>query len=101
MSWIFCSIKSGSYTIGVKPLIIPPTTKFVVGRSILTIFHHIKSNNSGTEKVKIVKNETDPPLFTGKLLIKFGTISNVLVMVLTVILVKLVLNKYEIFGTGR
>ena len=35
MSWIFCSIKSGSYTIGVKPLIIPPTTKFVVGRSIL------------------------------------------------------------------
>jgi hypothetical protein len=47
-------------------------------------------------KVKIVKNERDPPLFTGKLLIKFqnilrvkrggfllflvGTISNVLVM---------------------
>jgi hypothetical protein len=41
--------------------------------------------------VKIVKNEKDPPLFTGKLLIKFqnilralsflvGTISNVLVM---------------------
>jgi hypothetical protein len=39
-------------------------------------------------KVKIIKNERDPPLFTGKLLIKFGrtlsflvgTISNVLVM---------------------
>jgi hypothetical protein len=29
-----------------------------------------KSNNSGTAKVKIVKNERDPPLFTGKLLIK-------------------------------
>jgi hypothetical protein len=26
------------------------------------IFHHIKSNNSGTTKVKIVKNERDPPL---------------------------------------
>jgi hypothetical protein len=35
------------------------------------IFRHIKSNNSGTAKVKIVKNERDPPLFTGKLLIKF------------------------------
>jgi hypothetical protein len=30
-----------------------------------------KSNNSGMAKVKIVKNERDPPLFTGKLLIKF------------------------------
>jgi hypothetical protein len=29
------------------------------------------SNNSGTAKVKIVKNERNPPLFTGKLLIKF------------------------------
>ena len=38
------------------------------------IFHHIKSNNSGTAKVKIVKNERDPPLFTGKLLIKFQNI---------------------------
>jgi hypothetical protein len=28
------------------------------------IFRHIKSNNSGTTKVKIVKNERDPPLFT-------------------------------------
>jgi hypothetical protein len=38
------------------------------------IFCHIKSNNSETAKVKIVKNEKDPPLFTGKLLIKFQTI---------------------------
>jgi hypothetical protein len=28
----------------------------------------MKSNNSGTAKVKIVKNERDPPLFTSKLL---------------------------------
>jgi hypothetical protein len=35
---------------------------------------HIKSNNSGTAEVKIVKNERDPPLLTGKLLIKFQTI---------------------------
>jgi pimeloyl-ACP methyl ester carboxylesterase len=32
---------------------------------------HIKSNNSGTAKVKIVKNERDPPLLTSKQLIKF------------------------------
>ena len=32
------------------------------------------SNNSGTAKMKIVKNESDPPLFTGKLLIKFQNI---------------------------
>jgi hypothetical protein len=38
------------------------------------IFRHIKSNNSGTAKVKIVKNKRDPPLFTGKLLIKFQNI---------------------------
>ena len=38
------------------------------------IFRHIKSNNSGTAKVKIVKNERDPPLSTGKLLIKFQNI---------------------------
>jgi hypothetical protein len=31
-------------------------------------------NNSGTAKVKIVNNERDPPLFTGKLLIKFQNI---------------------------
>jgi hypothetical protein len=35
---------------------------------------HIKSNNSGTAKVKIVKNERDPLLFTVKLLIKFQNI---------------------------
>jgi hypothetical protein len=35
---------------------------------------HIKSNNSGMATVKIVKNERDPPLFTGKLLIKFQNI---------------------------
>jgi hypothetical protein len=40
----------------------------------IPIFHHIKSNNSGTAKVKIVKNERNPPLFTGKLLIKFQNI---------------------------
>ena len=34
------------------------------------IFLHIKSN-SGTAKVKIVKNDRDPPLFTSKQLIKF------------------------------
>ena len=38
------------------------------------IFRHIKSNNSGMSKVKIVKNERDPPLFTSKLLIKFQNI---------------------------
>jgi hypothetical protein len=38
------------------------------------IFRHIKSNNSGMAKVKIVKNERDPPLITGKLLIKFQNI---------------------------
>jgi hypothetical protein len=31
-------------------------------------------DNSGTAKVKIVKNERDPPLFTSKLLIKFQNI---------------------------
>jgi hypothetical protein len=38
------------------------------------IFRHLKSNNSGTTKVKIVKNERDAPLFTGKLVIKFQNI---------------------------
>ena len=38
------------------------------------IFRHIKSNNSGVANVKIVKNERDSPLFTGKLLIKFQNI---------------------------
>jgi hypothetical protein len=35
------------------------------------IFRHIKSNNSGTAKVKIVKKERDTSLFTSKQLIKF------------------------------
>jgi hypothetical protein len=35
------------------------------------IFRHVKSNNSGTAKAKIVKNEKDPPLFTSKQLMKF------------------------------
>ena len=32
------------------------------------------SNNSGTAKVRIIKNERDPPLFTGELQIKFQNI---------------------------
>ena len=39
------------------------------------IFHHIKSNNSVTAKVKIVKKR-DPPLFTSRQLIKFKILSN-------------------------
>ena len=35
------------------------------------IFQYSIFNNSGTAKVKIVKNERDPPLFTSKRLIKF------------------------------
>jgi hypothetical protein len=48
--------------------------------SSLTIFSfavpdfHIRFNKSGTAKLKIVKDERDPPLFTGKLLIKFPNI---------------------------
>jgi hypothetical protein len=42
--------------------------------SSVSIFRHIKSNNSGTAIVKIIKNERDPPLFTSKLLIKFQNI---------------------------
>jgi hypothetical protein len=38
------------------------------------IFRHIKFNNSGTAKEKIVKKERDPPLFTSKQLIKFKKI---------------------------
>jgi hypothetical protein len=37
-------------------------------------FCHIKYNNSEMAKVKTVKNERDPPLFTGMLLIKFQNI---------------------------
>jgi hypothetical protein len=47
--------------------------KLLVCPYILILLHviYIKSNNSGTAKVKIVKNERDPPLFTSKQLIKF------------------------------
>jgi hypothetical protein len=45
---------------------------FIVGKN--PIFRHIKSNNSGTAKVKIVKNERDPPLFTSKQLINYEKI---------------------------
>jgi hypothetical protein len=34
-------------------------------------FRHITSNISGRAKVKIAKNERDPPLFTSKQLINF------------------------------
>jgi hypothetical protein len=44
------------------------TENRIVGKN--PIFRHIKSNNSGTTKVKIVKKERDPPLFTSKQLIK-------------------------------
>ena len=47
-------------------------TTYMYGKN--PIFRHIKSNNSGTAKVKIVKNERDPPLFTSKQLIKFKKI---------------------------
>ena len=54
---------------------IPRTiTQVIIRQRKNPIFSHIKSNNSGTAKVKIVKNERDPPLFTGKLLIKFQNI---------------------------
>jgi hypothetical protein len=45
-----------------------------VSQNVLKFYQQLKSNNSGTAKVKIVKNERDPPLFTGKLLIKFQNI---------------------------
>ena len=51
------------------------TTQIIIRHRVKNpIFRHIKSNNSGTAKVKIVKNERDPPLFTCKLLIKFQNI---------------------------
>jgi hypothetical protein len=47
----------------------------LIGEEMRILFiRHIKSNNSGMAKVKIIKNERDPPLFTGKLLIKFKNI---------------------------
>ena len=50
------------------------TTQVIIQQGKNPIFRHIKSNNSGTAKVKIVKIERDPPLFTGKLFIKFQNI---------------------------
>jgi hypothetical protein len=49
-------------------------TQVIIRQGKNLIFCHIKSNNSGTAKVKIVKNEKDPPLFTSKLVIKFQNI---------------------------
>jgi hypothetical protein len=46
------------------------TTQVIIRQGKNPIFRHIKSNNSGAAKVKIVKNERDPPLFTSKQLIK-------------------------------
>jgi hypothetical protein len=51
----------------------PSVCRQILCRTITWVVF-IKSNNSGTAKVKIVKNERDPPLFTGKLLIKFQNI---------------------------
>jgi hypothetical protein len=43
------------------------TTQVIIRHRVKILFSVIsKSNNSGTAKVKIVKNERDPPLFTGK-----------------------------------
>jgi hypothetical protein len=37
-------------------------------------YDNLSSVSQKTAKVKIIKNERDPPLFTGKLLIKFQNI---------------------------
>ena len=51
------------------------TTQVIIRHRVkILFFRHIKSINSGTAKGKIVKNERDPPLFTGKLLINFQNI---------------------------
>ena len=51
------------------------TTQAIIRHRVKILFSVISSpNNSGTAKVKIPKNERDPPLFTGKLLIKFQNI---------------------------
>ena len=51
------------------------TTQVIIRHRVKILFSvRIKSNNSGTAKVKIFKNERDPPLSTGKLLIKFQNI---------------------------
>jgi hypothetical protein len=59
------------------------------------IFRHIKFNNSGTAKVKIVKNERDPPLFTGKLLIKFQDILRNTTQVIIRHMVKILFSPYD------
>jgi hypothetical protein len=52
-----------------------------VSQNVLKFYQQLKgeeiiswSNKSGTAKVKIVKKERDPPLFTSKQLIKFQKI---------------------------
>ena len=54
------------------------TTQAIIRHRVTILFSVISSpislNNSETAKVKIIKNERDPPLFTGKLLIKFQNI---------------------------
>ena len=51
------------------------TTQVIIRHKVKILFSVISSpNNSGTAKVKIIKNERDPPLFTSKLLIKFQNI---------------------------
>jgi hypothetical protein len=42
-----------------------------LAKGYVSFCRHIKSNNSGMAKVKIVKNKRDPPLFTSKQLINF------------------------------
>jgi hypothetical protein len=55
--------------------ILRSTTQVIIRHRVNNpIFRHIKSNNSGTTKVQIVKNERDAPLFIGKLVIKFQNI---------------------------
>jgi hypothetical protein len=50
-------------------------TQVIIRHRVKILFSVISSPiNSGTAKVKIVKNERDLPLFTGKLLIKFQNI---------------------------
>jgi hypothetical protein len=48
------------------------TTQVIIRHRVKILFSFISSPR--TTKVKIVKNERDPPLFTGKLLIKFQNI---------------------------
>jgi hypothetical protein len=48
------------------------TTEVIIQHKVKILFSvHIKSNNSGAAKVKIIKNERDSPLFTSKQPIKF------------------------------